>query len=161
MPVRIARAGREFSSWTELLDLLQAAFAYMKERIDPPSSVNGLTSATLAAKAREETLFVAIDDDDLVGCVFVRPRGESLYVSKLAVRADRQGNGIGRRLMDAVDDHARGLGLRTLALDTRIELTENHETFAALGFVRAGLHAHDGYDRPTFVAMRREVKGSR
>jgi len=50
--VMIARAPDDFSDWSLLLDLLLAAFAGMAGRIDPPSSVLGLTPATLAEKAR-------------------------------------------------------------------------------------------------------------
>ena len=60
-----------------------------------------------------------------------------------------QGKGIGRRLMDAAEKHARDARLPYLELDTRIELVENHKAFAAMGFVSAAERAHAGYDRPT------------
>ena len=44
-----------------------------------------------------------------------------------------------------------------LELETRIELTENHETFAALGFVKVSEGAHPGYDRTTFITMRKTL----
>jgi GNAT superfamily N-acetyltransferase len=157
MPVQIARAARDFSDWAGVLQLLRDAFAFMEERIDPPSSVHRLTPTSIAAKSREETLFLATDEDELLGCVFASQRSESLYVSKLGVRRDRQGEGIGRRLMEAVEHHAHEVGIRNLELDTRIELTENQETFAAMGYVRTAEHAHDGYDQPTFVTMRKEL----
>ena len=157
MAIQIARATTTFSDWTELLQLLQGAFAFMEDRIDPPSSVHDLTPPSLATKSREETLFLATDNGELVGCVFARQQGDSLYVNKLAVRRDRQRNGIGRRLIDAVDEHARDTGLPYLELDTRIELTENHDTFAAMGFLKIAEHAHDGYGHPTFITMRKQL----
>ena len=57
----------------------------------------------------------------------------------------------------SVREHARSVGLRGSRFDTRIELTENHATFAAMGFVRSGEHCHEGYDRPTFVTMRKRL----
>ena len=157
MAIRVARATRKYSGWTELLQLVQDAFAYMEDRIDPPSSVHRLTPASLATKSREETLFLARDGDELVGCVFASRQRDSLYVSKLAVRKDRQGHGIGCRLMDAAEKHARGIGVRYLDLDTRIELSENHRTFEAMGFVKTAEHAHEGYDHPTFITMRKRL----
>ena len=153
----IERAAGDYSNWVELLQLLQDAFAPQEHRIDPPSSVSRLTPAALAAKSRDETLFLARDHDELIGCVFARPQGDALYVGKLAVRHDRQHRGVGRRLMAAIEAHARAVGVRQLELVTRIELTENHETFAALGFVKSGEHAHEGYDRPTFISMRKAL----
>jgi len=153
--VKIERSVDKDPDWIELLRLLQEAFAPMEARIDPPSSVLRLTPSSLAAKAHEETLFIATEHGELIGCVFARPQGDGLYVGKLAVRHDRQRAGVARRLMAAVEAHARECGYRSLDLETRIELTENHQTFAALGFVKSGEHAHDGYDRPTFISMRK------
>jgi len=161
MDVRVARAPETFSDWTGLLQVLQGAFAFMTDRIDPPSSVHRLTPTSIVRKSQEETLFLALDDDEVVGCVFATPRGDSLYVSKLAVRKDRQRTGIGRHLMGAVEEHARGTGLSYLELETRIELTENHEAFSSLGFIKIGEHAHEGYEHPTFITMRKELEPSR
>jgi hypothetical protein len=36
-------------------------------------------------------------------------------------------------------------------------LTEKHATFAEMGFVRTGEHSHEGYDRTTFVTMRKTL----
>jgi len=157
MAIRVAQATKKYSGWTELLQLLQDAFAFMEERIDPPSSVHRLTATSLAAKSQEEALFLATDGDEVVGCVFASRQRDSLYVGKLAVRKDRQRHGIGRRLMDAAEEHARDSGLRYLELDTRMELTENHETFAAMGFIKIAEHAHEGYNRPTFITMRKRL----
>lgn len=157
MGVQIGRATGKFSSWNELLRLLKDAFAFMDERIDPPSSVHELTLSSIAAKSQSEALFLAMDEHDLVGCIFAREEGDSLYVGKLAVRADRQGNGIGRRLMAAAEKHARDLGLSCLELDTRIELVENHKAFAAMGFVKIADRAHEGYDRTTYITMRKPL----
>ena len=157
MAVQIARAAETFSEWSEVLRVLQDAFAFMEGRIDPPSSVHGLTSTSIATKSREETLFLATDEDELLGCVFARRLDDAVYVSKLAVRPGRQAKGIGRRLMEAVEEHARHLGVGNLELDTRIELTENHAAFAAMGFIKTVEHAHEGYERPTFITMRKRL----
>ena len=60
--------------------------------------------------------------------------------------------------MHAAEDFARDSGHAVLELETRIELTENHETFAAMGFVRTAEHAHAGYDRPTSITMKKPLR---
>jgi GNAT superfamily N-acetyltransferase len=155
--VRVARAGVDFSDWTGLLKLLHEAFAYMEKRIDPPSSLHRFTPASIAEKTKDETLFLATDADEVVGCVFARRQGDALYIGKLAVRADRQGRGIGRRLMDATERLARDSGLQHMELETRIELVENHATFSAMGFVKTAESFHPGYDRPTSITMRKRL----
>lgn len=145
----------DFDCWCELLALLHDAFAVQNGRIDPPSSLHKFDAASLAAKAREETLFLAREGETVLGCLFAKPRGDALYVGKFAVSPAHQGRGIGRGLMLAAEAMARQLGLSALELDTRIELTENHATFGAMGFEIVSEQAHAGYDRATFITMRK------
>lgn len=161
MAVRIRRAPATFGHWPELLKLLRDAFAYQDGRIDPPSSVHALDLGSIREKTAREVLFLATEDDVLLGCVFAEPQGDCLYVSKLAVRPDRQGEGIARRLMQVVEEFARQSGRERLTLNTRIELTENHRTFAALGFVKTAELAHEGFDRPTFISMELQIGSAR
>lgn len=157
MTVDIKPAQAEFGDWNALMELLHAAFAFQHSRIDPPSSLHRFDAGSIAVKAREERLFLAFDDAELVGCIFARPQPGSLYVGKLAVWPKLQGQGIGRRLMQAAEGLARQSGLGALELETRIELTENHKTFAALGFVKISEGAHSGYERTTFITMRKSL----
>ncbi len=155
MTLTIGPAPAGFGQWAPLLTLLHDAFAFQNDRIDPPSSLHKFDAAALAAKASEEGLFLACDGDTVLGCLFAKPKGHALYVGKFAVSPVCQGRGIGRRLMSAAENLAQELGLRALELDTRIELTENHAAFAAMGFAKVSEQAHPGYDRPTFVTMRK------
>lgn len=155
MPLRVIDAPTDFSDWDGLMRLLKAAFAHQAGRIDPPSSVHRLDPVSIAVKARQERLFLAFDHDRLVGCVFAKSLGSAMYIGKLAVLPAMQGQGIGRTLMAAAQAFAERTQHNALQLDVRIELTENHETFAALGFVKIGEHAHEGYDRATFISMKK------
>ena len=101
--------------------------------------------------------FVALDGDRIVGCVFALERADDFYVGKLAVDPDRQGQGIGRRLMRAVELLALNCGKLALELQTRIELTANHAAFARLGFHETGRTAHEGYARPTSISVRKAL----
>lgn len=155
--VTVAPLEPGFDRWDELLDLARRSFAYMDGVIDPPSSVHRLTPATLAEKAARETALVASLGGRLAGCVFLADRGSHLYVGKLAVDPGMQGKGVGRRLMEAAERHARALGRTALELQTRVELTGNQTTFARLGFRETGRTAHEGFDRPTTVTMCKDL----
>jgi predicted N-acetyltransferase YhbS len=144
-----------FDRWDDLLALIRRAFAYMDSIIDPPSSAHLLTADTLAEKAKREAGFLAIENGRVVGCVFALERAQDFYVGKLAVEPGLQGQGIGARLMRAVEDLARERGKDAIELQTRIELTTNHAAFARLGFRESGRTAHEGYDRPTSITMRK------
>lgn len=158
MSIEVALAPSDFHDWKGLLTLLHAAFAYQNDRIDPPSSLHRLDATSIAQKAKDERLFLALEDGHLLGCIFARPQPDSVYVGKFAVRPDRQGEGIGRRLMQAAEEFALQSALPVLELETRIELTENHDTFASMGFVKIAEKAHEGYDRPTSITMRKTLR---
>ncbi|TIT24583.1 MAG: GNAT family N-acetyltransferase [Mesorhizobium sp.] len=123
--------------------------------IDPPSSAHRLTVENLRAKAMEETAFLALKQSEIVGCVLFLKRADDLYIGKLAVEPALQGQGIGKRLMQAVEDLARSHNRTAIELQTRIELIGNHAAFARLGFRETVQTAHKGYDRPTSITMRK------
>lgn len=157
MTISFAPATSGFDRWDELHALLAASFAFMEYRIDPPSSLLSMGPATLAEKAEQEKLLLATEDGRIAGCVFLRAEADVLYIGKLAVDARLRGRGVARRLIEMAEAEARRTGLPFLELQTRIELTENHETFARLGFVKSGETAHAGFDRATSITMRKRV----
>ncbi|MDH6230985.1 GNAT superfamily N-acetyltransferase [Mesorhizobium soli] len=153
--VGIARLPADFDRWNELLALILDAFAYMNGIIDPPSSAHQLTPENLAAKADSETVFLATAGEELLGCVFAAEKLNHFYVGKLAVAPAAQGAGIGKHLLGAVEQFARESGKPILELQTRIELTGNQMAFGKLGFVETSRTAHEGFDRPTSITMRK------
>ena len=155
--ILISELPPDFAQWDELLALITRAFAYMDGVIDPPSSAHLLTPETLSEKARRETAFLATENGRIVGCAFAQERKHDFYVGKLAVDPEFQGRGLGGRLMQAVEELARRRGRKAIELQTRIELAGNHAAFARLGFRETGRTAHDGYDRPTSITLRKEL----
>lgn len=144
-----------FDDWQALLDLILRSFAYMDGVIDPPSSAHRLTPQTLEARARREALLLAYRGDQLAGCLFVAEREDGVHLGKLAIDPALQGQGLGRRLVEAAETLARTAGKKALELETRIELHGNHTAFAKLGFKEVARTAHPGFDRPTSITMRK------
>lgn len=147
----------DFSDWSAVLALLRSAFAYMNGRIDPPSSLDRMTADDLRRKAAEERLILAWDGPMLVGCGFAALRADVVYVGKVAVAASARRAGVARGLVAVAEQVARDAQLGWLELQTRVELVENHATFAALGFTKVAETAHAGYTRPTSITMRKAV----
>ena len=148
--------------------LLTMAFAYMEGRIDPPSSLGRMGVEALRQAAADAELWVIEGEAGPLACMILTPQADTLYLGKLAVAHAARGRGLARALIAlSLDraralialslDRARALGLATVSLQTRVELLENHATFAALGFEMTGTTAHPGYDRPTSVSFRRAV----
>jgi ribosomal protein S18 acetylase RimI-like enzyme len=141
--------------WSAILSLIRTEFAYMEPRIDPPSSMHALTADTIADQARTGEVW-AIGTPP-VACVFLTPKPQAVYIGKLAVDRLHRGQGLARALIDLAETRARALHLPALELQTRVELTENHAAFRALGFHETARTAHPGYDRPTSITFRRPV----
>jgi ribosomal protein S18 acetylase RimI-like enzyme len=141
-------------------NLLDAAYAYMDGRIDPPSFLVGMTTDDVARKMAVEDFFLVRDRDRPIACGFGHgvAAAPGLYeVGKLAVACSHQRRGIARALIDAAADHARARGFVTLQLFARVELVENHAVYTALGFTRSGSFTHPGFAAPTALVFQRPL----
>ena len=143
------------SKLAEVLDLIQSSFAFMDARIDPPSSMHQLTIEKIAEHC--ETGEVWCLGDPVAACLFLSERDRYLYLGKLAVAAQLRGKGIARCLVEHAEHRARAKGFVAMELEVRIELTENHATFEKLGFRKTSDGAHEGYERSTFITMRKDL----
>lgn len=90
----------------------------------------------------DRIVLVACVGDDVAGCVHLVPCGKPNQphradVQKLLVHRRFRGRGIGRALMRALEERARGLGRTLLTLDTRTgsaaDALYRHERWHVLG----------------------------
>ena len=137
----------------EIFDLMHRSFADMAGRIDPPSSLHQMTLGSLTKDATQNELWALIEGTRPTACMILTPKPESLYLGKLAVDPTLQRRGFARRLVAQAEIRARTLRLASITLQTRIELTENHIAFRALGFTQTNATAHPGYNRPTSLTF--------
>lgn len=141
--------------WAALRALIARAFAGMEGRIDPPSSLHRLTAQDLARQAVTGEVWVI--GVPALACVVLTPKGDALYLGKLAVKPEQQGKGFGRALVAVAQDRARALGFAALELETRVELVENQRFFIGLGFHEVDRKAHPGFDGPTSITWRKAL----
>ena len=81
------------------------------------------------------TLWVAADPGDRpVGFLAADVVGEVLHIWELAVANEAQQKGIGRRLMETAEAHARAAGLHAETLTTFIDVSWNAPFYRRLGF---------------------------
>ncbi|GGT15106.1 GNAT family N-acetyltransferase [Nonomuraea spiralis] len=101
---------------------------------------------------RRGAVFVAVRGPRIVGVVSVdRQRhftgDEDAYVGELAVDPREVRGGVGRRLMAAAEDWARGQGLRHVTLETGAANTTARRFYAALGYTEEGVRLTRSLDR--------------
>lgn len=146
-----------FDNWPALEDLLREAYTTMETRIDPPSFLTTMTQGDIAQKAQDEDLFLALDAMRPVACGFGQPVGAVYEIGKVAVAQSHRNQGLARAMMDAASLRAAALELSGLQLYARVELTENHAVYRALGFTQASTFTHPGFTQPTALIFQRPL----
>jgi len=100
------------------------------------SELAGLPGAYVAPGG----LLLALVDGEAAGCVALKELkpgagGKALELKRLWVGAGFRGLGLGRRLMQAAIDHARGVSAEAIYLDTvPAAMPEANRLYAAMGF---------------------------
>jgi GNAT superfamily N-acetyltransferase len=105
------------------------SFFIERDRID---------AETLQAMLDRGNFLLAEEAAGLAGCVLVELRGERAYFGLLAVDPARQHRGLGRRLVEEAENHARAFGCG--AMDIRIVSlrAELPPFYRRLGYVETG-----------------------
>ncbi len=97
----------------------------------------GLTfSAAQLAAERTERHFACYLGGELVGCLLLRRLDDArVQMRQVAVRAQAQGRGVGRAMVESAEAWASALGYRTMMLHAREEAVGFYER---LGYARVG-----------------------
>ena len=136
-----------------ILTLIRDSFAYMDSVIDPPSSMHRMTLDSLRATADTCEIWTL----GRQACVILTPKQDTLYVGKLCVAPPARGQGLAREMITHAATRAKALDLPSLTLEVRVELTDNHATFKAMGFTEVARTAHHGYARPTSITFQKKL----
>ncbi len=87
---------------------IAAAFEQYRGKLEPESGAFRETADGIAAElARECGAILAERNGRILGCVMVQLMDDDLYFGRLAVVPEARGQGIARRLIEAVEDEAR------------------------------------------------------
>ncbi len=89
--------------------------------------------------ALDRAYVVAEDDGAVVGFAGTMVVGEDAHLMNLAVGESRRGQGIGRRLLEAVADRATGLGAGRITLEVRPENESAVALYRSAGLVEVGV----------------------
>lgn len=96
-----------------LVRLINEAYSYQDEAKGAPR-----TNPDHLRKRVSETLFyVAQQDKQLVGCVYLEPKDTSLHFGLLTVIPRLRGTGLAQALMAAIEKYAKSQNYQTIELD--------------------------------------------
>lgn len=99
-------------------------------------------------------LLLAIDGDDAVGCVGLRPfDGATGEVKRLYVAPRARGLALGRRLAVAAVTTARELGYRRLVLDTLPTMDAAQSLYRAIGFTEIDAYRYNPVPGTVFMEL--------
>ena len=89
-----------------------------------------------------------LDDraDGIVGVIELIPHPDHLYIENVAIAPARQGQGLGRRLLELAETEARARGLTELGLLTNERYTTNIAMYERYGYVETHRTPHLGSD---------------
>ena len=125
--------------------IVEAAYSIYTERIgEPPGPMLDDYAGLIAAGA---VCVLEEPGGALAAIIVLISKADHLLLDNIAVRPDRQGSGLGRRLIAFAEDEAHRLGYAEVRLYTHRKMTENIALYARLGFVETGRRHEAGYDR--------------
>lgn len=143
-----------------LVAVIQAAFAEYHQRLDPPSSAHSKSIASTQQELADGGAFVAISQQDIVGCVFYHPYADHMYLDRLAVLPSHRQQGFAGRLITAVEDHALKSGLSHVRLSVRLALAQNRAYYERLGYQFLQYGTHTGYLNPTYIVLQKVLRAA-
>jgi GNAT superfamily N-acetyltransferase len=103
-----------------------------------------------AQAVRDGRVWVAVDNDIVVGLAVLVPQPDHLLLDNIAVSPSAQGHGVGTRLLALAEDHARRHGVSEVRLYTNEAMTENLAYYPRRGYVETHRAEQDGFRRVFF-----------
>jgi ribosomal protein S18 acetylase RimI-like enzyme len=110
-----------------------------------PDDPYAATLRDAATRAQRAELWVAVEDEVVLGSVTDPPAGSSYRelggddegeFRMLAVAPQAQGRGVGERLANHVIDRSRAAGHRAVVISSLPDMSAAHRLYGRLGFVR-------------------------
>lgn len=131
LEVRLAEPGDE-----DVIErLIAAAFGPFRELYTPDAfDYTAIKADRIRERFTEGPIWLAHDGDQALGTVSGLPEGERFYIRSMGVAPEAQGRGVGQRLLDAIDEHARDRGFKRLYLYTTFVLPGARPLYEKNGF---------------------------
>ena len=135
-----------------IVDIVGRAYRHYIARIDKPP---GPMPDDYLARVSEDAVWVLQDGPAIAGILVLLSAPEYLLLDNIAIAPERQGRGMGRRLLAFAESEALRRGYREIRLYTHQTMIENQRLYASIGYEETGRGSEAGYDR---VFMRKPLR---
>ena len=133
--------------------------AYRENRdLGFPAKAESATRDEVGAWIRDHRVFVANANETCIGGVRLEVTApDSVKLSRLAVRDDWKGEGVGSRLLEHAEDAVRDWGYETIWLTTPEEHPHLPEFYRSLGYEKTGQYPLE-YREYDEIVMEKRVR---
>jgi ribosomal protein S18 acetylase RimI-like enzyme len=135
-----------------IVDIVDRAYRHYIVRIGKPP---GPMLDDYLARVSEDLVWVLQDGPAIAGILVLLTAPEYLLLDNIAIAPERQGRGMGRRLLAFAESEALRRGYREIRLYTHQTMIENQRLYASIGYEETGRGSEAGYDR---VFMRKPLR---
>jgi GNAT superfamily N-acetyltransferase len=142
--------------------ILQSFLEYKSSYTDEAFAATCPSSNEVEHRLAEGPVWIALEDETVVGSVSGVPVGNALLVRSLAVIPSSRGQGAGELLLDQAEKYACENGHTRLVLSTTPFLTPAINLYERFGFRRSSEGPSDRLGTPIFTMVKElKSKGSR
>lgn len=139
-----------------LVHLLRAAFAE-QATLAPPSGALSETEVSVRGLMRTARVALAFVGDEIAGCQFFEPKGDHLYLFRLAVLPGYRGRGIGHALIAYAEEQARAMDLPRAQFSVRLALPRQRAMYERMGYHFVAYGTHPGFAEPTSAMLAKDL----
>jgi ribosomal protein S18 acetylase RimI-like enzyme len=141
----------------QVLHIIKTAFSEQKGKVNPPSSAESKTLEILENELKTANALVVEIGEIVIASVFYHVNSEETYIDRLAVLPEFRRQGLGKLLMEEIERRSIDVGIWTLSLSVRIELTDQQNYYKNMGYEILSYEAHEGFETPTYVVMKKKL----
>lgn len=116
-------------------NLMIKAFMEYKNEIPPSSALEETVQSVSDASKKGEKALIAYEENSPVGMVRFQLKNDGLYFYRLSVIPEKQGEGIGKKILKFLEDYANKFGVSTILCKVRMTVPKNIQLYSSLGYV--------------------------
>ena len=128
--------------------LYQAFHEYETLYVPQAFAATTPTAEQIQNRWSEGPVWVAIQNDAVLGTVAAVPKNEALYIRSMAITPTARGAGIGKSLLQEVERFARENNFQRMFLSTTPFLDRAIKLYEGFGFKKTGQGPHELFGTP-------------